>query len=172
MRDMHIETERKFLVNDLSFKSQAVKSHRMAQGYVAHDNGRSVRIRISDDKAFLTIKGPGDAAGVSRCEWEKEVSLEDAGDLMRLCQGGIIDKIRYIIPAAPSKAVPGTSREGCERFFEVDEFLGDNEGLIMAEIELGSPDEQFEKPSWLGKEVTGDKRYYNASLSLRPFKNW
>jgi CYTH domain-containing protein len=158
---MHIETERKFLVRTLDFKKTALSSRHLVQGYVAHEGGRSVRVRISDDKAFLTIKGPGDAKGMSRLEWEKEIPVDDARDLMTLCLSGIIDKRRYIVPCGSTG-----------RVFEVDEFYGDNEGLIVAEIELGGEDEEFPHPDWLGKEVTGDKRYYNASLSRHPFKDW
>ncbi|MBR1871701.1 MAG: CYTH domain-containing protein [Bacteroidales bacterium] len=155
---MHIETERKFLVKDLTFKDSAVSSSRIAQGYVAHDGGNTVRVRIRDSRGILTIKGPS-TNGMSRLEWEKDIPLQDAEDLLPLCHGGIIDKTRYIVPCG-------------KRFFEVDVFHGDNEGLVMAEIELGSEDEAFEKPAWLGEEVTGDKRYYNSYLTLRPYKTW
>lgn len=157
---MNIETERKFLVRDDSFKSEAVRTLRIKQGYIAHDAGRTVRVRIADDKGFLTIKGPSMNGGVSRFEWEREIPLQDAEDLMLLCKDGKIDKTRFIIPTANG------------RKFEVDEFYGDNEGLVMAEIELGSEDEAYERPSWLGDEVTGDKRYYNSHLLLYPFKGW
>lgn len=156
---MNIETERKFLVRDDGFRSQAVRSIRIRQGYIAHETGKTVRVRISDDKGFLTIKGPS-ANGISRLEWEREISLQDAEELMVLCSGGMIDKTRFIIPAAGG------------RKFEVDEFYGDNEGLVMAEIELGSEDEAFDRPSWLGEEVTGDRRYYNSHLLSYPFKDW
>ncbi len=182
---MHIETERKFLViNDL-YKKSAVASHRIAQGYIAHDGGNTVRIRIQDRTGILTIKGPM-LGGMSRQEWEREIALEDAEALLGLCQGGIIDKTRHIVPALPagdspcgafartglqSNAEQGESPAGT-RCFEVDEFHGENEGLVMAEIELGSEDEDFERPDWLGKEVTGDRRYYNSYLSHNPFKYW
>lgn len=157
---MNIETERKFLVRGDSFKSEAVRTLRIKQGYIAHDAGRTVRVRIADDKGFLTIKGPSMNGGISRFEWEREIPLQDAEDLMLLCKDGKIDKTRFIIPAANG------------RKFEVDEFYGDNEGLVMAEIELGSEDEAFVRPSWLGDEVTGDKRYYNSHLLTYPFKDW
>ncbi|MCQ2133418.1 MAG: CYTH domain-containing protein [Bacteroidales bacterium] len=157
---MNIETERKFLVADDSFKSEAVRTLRIKQGYIAHDAGRTVRVRIADDKGFLTIKGPSMNGGISRFEWEREIPLQDAEELMLLCKDGKIDKTRFIIPAANG------------RKFEVDEFYGDNEGLVMAEIELGSEDEAFVRPSWLGDEVTGDKRYYNSHLLTYPFKDW
>lgn len=157
---MNIETERKFLVRDEGFKAQAVKTLRIKQGYIAHDAGRTVRVRIADDKGYLTIKGPSMNGGISRFEWEREIPLQDAEDLMLLCKDGKIDKKRFIIPAAGG------------RKFEVDEFYGDNEGLVMAEIELGSEDEAFVKPEWLGEEVTGDKRFYNSHLLTYPYKDW
>lgn len=155
---MQIETERKFLVLDDSYKAQAVESHRIRQGYIAHDMGRSVRVRILDDKGILTVKGPFIGVG-SRPEWEKEISLKEAEELFLICKPGSIDKTRWIVPAG-------------ERKFEVDEFHGENEGLVMAEIELESQDEAFERPSWLGEEVTGDPRFYNGYLARNPFKNW
>ena len=165
---MNIETERKFLVLDDDYKAQAVKSYRIRQGYIAHDSGRTVRVRIRDDKGFLTIKGPSIIPG-SRPEWEKEISLPEAEDLFPLCKPGSVDKTRWIVPAGASTGSPtGPS----PRFFEVDEFHGENAGLVMAEIELGSPDEPFARPSWLGEEVTEDKRYYNGYLAEHPFKTW
>ena len=155
---MQIEIERKFLVLDEGYKVQAVKSCRIRQGYIAHDSGRSVRVRIRDGQGILTIKGPFIGVG-SRPEWEKEISLEEAENLFSLCKPGSVDKTRWIVPAG-------------ERFFEVDEFHGENEGLVLAEIELGSEDEAFGKPSWLGEEVTGDRRYYNGYLARNPFKTW
>ena len=155
---MQIETERKFLVLDDSYKAQAVESHRIRQGYIAHDMGRSVRVRILDDKGILTVKGPFIGVGI-RPEWEKEISLKEAEELFLICKPGSIDKTRWIVPAG-------------ERKFEVDEFHGENEGLVMAEIELESQDEAFERPSWLGEEVTGDPRFYNGYLARNPFKNW
>lgn len=155
---MQIETERKFLVLDDGYKAQAVESHRIRQGYIAHDMGRSVRVRILDDKGILTVKGPFIGVG-SRPEWEKEISLKEAEELFLICKPGSIDKTRWIVPAG-------------ERKFEVDEFHGENEGLVMAEIELESQDEAFERPSWLGEEVTGDPRFYNGYLARNPFKNW
>lgn len=156
---MHIETERKFLVKDDSYKKEAVKSYRIKQGYIAHDNGNTVRLRLRDQEAFLTIKGPF-LSGTSRPEWEKQISVADAESLLQLCQGGFIDKTRHIVPCGDGLA------------FEVDEFHGDNEGLTMAEIELPSEDSPFPHPSWLGEEVTGDKRYYNSFLTRFPYKLW
>lgn len=157
---MNLEIERKFLVLDDRFKKEAVRSVRIRQGYIAHDSGRTVRVRIAGDKGYLTIKGPS-LDDISRQEWEREIPLQDAEDLFPLCKPGAIDKTRYIIP------VPDTGRK-----WEVDEFYGNNEGLVMAEIELGAPEEPFDKPDWLGEEVTGDRRYYNAQLCLNPYKNW
>lgn len=158
---MHIETERKFLVKGDAYRALAVKAVHIKQGYLAHDGGNTVRIRIQDDISYLTIKGRS-LDGISRPEWEKNIPVTEAEELMLLCHGGIIDKTRHIIPAG----------EGSPRYFEVDEFHGENEGLVMAEIELGSPDEPFPRPDWLGEEVTGDKRYYNSYLTKNPFKNW
>lgn len=151
---MHIETERKFLVKGSGFKEAAVRASRIRQGYIAHDGGNTVRIRIRDDKGILTIKGPSGPGGLSRKEWEKEIPLQEAEELFLLCLGGVVDKTRYIVPA----------REP-DRYFEVDEFHGLNEGLLLAEIELGSEDESFDRPDWLGEEVTGDRRYYNSWLA-------
>ena len=156
---MHIETERKFLIRNDNFKAEAVASHRIRQGYIAHDGGRTVRVRLWDDEGVLTIKGPSMEGGMSRYEWEKEITRQEAEDLFLLCKTGMVDKTRWIVPAGLRK-------------FEVDEFHGENEGLVMAEIELGSEDEAFERPSWLGEEVTGDKRYYNSYLARYPFKSW
>lgn len=159
----HIETERKFLVRDGRFKALAVKACRIRQGYIAHEGGNTVRVRIRDGEGFLTIKGPSLDGGLSRFEWEKQIPLADAEALFLLCHGGAIDKTRYLVPEGMNPA---------GRFFEVDEFYGDNEGLVMAEIELDAPDEAFQKPDWLGEEVTGDRRYYNSHLLKNPFKDW
>ena len=155
---MQIEIERKFLVLNDGYKVQAVESHRIRQGYIAHDMGRSVRVRIRDGKGVLTVKGPFIGIG-SRPEWEKELSLQEAEELFLLCKPGSVDKTRWVVPVG-------------ERFFEVDEFHGENGGLVLAEIELASEDEPFGRPSWLGEEVTGDQRYYNGYLALNPFKSW
>ncbi len=152
------EIERKFLV-DGEYKSKAYASSRIVQGYICSARGRTVRIRIRDDKGYLTIKGPADASGISRYEWEKEIPLDEARDLMKICEPGVIDKTRYLV------------RSG-RHVFEVDEFYGENEGLVIAEVELSSPDEPFEKPDFIGQEVTGDARYYNAQLMRHPFCRW
>ena len=165
---MQIETERKFLVTGDGYKAEAVRKYRIRQGYIAHDEGRSVRVRIRDGKGILTVKGPFIGMG-SRPEWEKELTLPEAEDLFRLCKPGRVDKTRWVVPAdsfAPLGMTKGP------RFFEVDEFHGDNEGLVLAEIELSHPDEPFVRPSWLGEEVTGDKRYYSGYLARKPFKTW
>ncbi len=163
---IHTETERKFLVKGTAFKDEAVAAHRIKQGYIARDNGNSVRVRIKDTTGILTIKGPS-ADEISRTEWEIEIPLPDAEALLKLCHGGIIDKTRYIVPEG------GTlSETSSGRVFEVDEFYGNNEGLVMAEIELEKADDPFVKPEWLGEEVTGNRRYYNSYLSLHPFKTW
>lgn len=152
---MALEIERKFLVKG-EFKSLATSKMRIVQAYLSSTPERSIRIRIQGEQAFLTIKGPVNESGMSRFEWEKEITVAEAIPLLDLCEPGIIDKTRYIIP------------ESGGLFFEVDEFHKDNNGLIVAEIELPSEDHPFEKPDWLGKEVTGDKRYFNSSLIKHP----
>jgi adenylate cyclase len=154
-----IEIERKFLVKSYDFKSKAFIQNRIAQGYLNSNPERTVRVRIKGEKGFLTIKGKGNEGGMTRFEWEKEIPVEEALLLLNLCEGGKIDKIRFEIKVG-------------NHTFEVDEFFGENEGLIIAEIELSSENETFEKPNWLGEEVTNDERYYNAYLSQNPFKNW
>ncbi len=163
---MKTEIERKFLVKDESFKAAAVGCRHLVQGYLSRESGRTVRVRIDDDKAFLTIKSRSTADGTSRSEWEYEIPAEDARSLMTLCPGKIIDKERYIVPAGFGASAGGnTSKADSGRFWEVDVFHGAHEGLILAEIELGSSDEPFSRPAWLGQEVTGDRRYYNSVLS-------
>lgn len=156
---MALEIERKFLVTDDSYKAMAFHSDRIAQGYLCREGGNSARVRVRGDKGYITIKGPSMDGGLSRFEWEKEIPESEAWELIKLCHGGIIDKTRYLVK--------------CGRHtFEVDEFHGDNEGLTVAEVELESTDEVFERPAFLGKEVTGDRRYYNSSLTRMPFKYW
>ena len=154
-----VEIERKFLVKNDSFKKEAFAKNHIAQGYLSSVPERTVRVRIKGEKGFLTIKGASNDSGLSRFEWEKEIPVSEAKSLLLLCEKGVIDKIRFEI------------KKG-NHVFEVDEFHNDNEGLIVAEIELDSENDTFEKPDWLGKEVTGDIRYYNAYLSKNPFKNW
>ena len=153
------EIERKFLVKNESFKEMADSSSRIKQGYICSMRGRTVRIRIRDEKGYITIKGPSDKAGMSRYEWEKEIPLDEAEELMTLCEPGCIDKTRYLVTCG-------------KHVFEVDVFYGENEGLIMAEVELASEDEPYEKPAFLGEEVTGDVRYYNSFLMKQPYKSW
>ena len=155
---MHFEIERKFLVTG-EFRDQAYDSSRIRQGYISSGNGRTVRVRIRNEKGYLTIKGPSNREGLARYEFEMEIPLSDAEDLMSICEPGIIDKTRYLV------------RSG-KHIFEVDEFYGDNEGLIMAEVELADENEPFEKPDFIGQEVTGDRRFYNAHMRRFPFKLW
>ena len=155
----HIEIERKFLVKSPEFKDQATGCSHFVQGYITSPPAKTVRVRIADDKAYLTIKGSGSASGMSRFEWEMEIPGKDALALLGICEGGVIEKDRYYVPFAGHTC-------------EVDEFFGDNEGLVMAEVELSSEDEAFEKPEWLGQEVTGDSRYYNSSLRKHPYIQW
>lgn len=156
-----LEIERKFLVNkrDGEYKKQAYSSSRIKQGYICSAHGRTVRVRIRDEKGYLTIKGPSDKGGMSRYEFEKEITLDEAEQLMKLCEPGIIDKTRYLVKSG-------------RHTFEVDEFYGDNEGLVMAEVELGSEDEPYEKPDFIATEVTGDRRFYNSFLRQMPFAIW
>ena len=163
---MPTETERKFQVTG-DFMPYVTKSYRICQGYLSSVPERTVRVRIKADKGYITVKGIGSDSGMSRYEWEKEIPVEDASDLLKLCGPGIIDKTRHIVPA-----VSGEDRYGCSHTFEVDEFHGENEGLIIAEIELSTEDEEFVRPQWLGEELTGDTRYYNSYLSSHPYKSW
>ena len=153
------EIERKFLVKDARYKEQAFASSRIRQGYICSGHGRTVRVRIRDARGYLTIKGPSTNGGLSRYEFEKEITLDEAEHLMQLCEPGLIDKTRYLVKSG-------------QHTFEVDEFYGENEGLVMAEVELGSEDEPYEKPDFIGKEVTGDQRYYNSYLRANPFSLW
>jgi adenylate cyclase len=155
---MSQEIERKFLIKG-EYKSQAVRSFRIVQGYLSSATVRTVRIRIKGDKGFITIKGQSNKSGLSRYEWEKEIPLNEAEELLQLCEPGVIDKIRYEIPVG-------------KHTFEVDEFYGDNYGLTIAEVELETESENYTKPEWLGEEVTGDRRYYNSCLTKNPFKDW
>lgn len=154
-----LEIERKFLVRGDDYKRQAYGSSRICQGYICSGHGRTVRVRIRGDRGYLTIKGPSNKDGISRYEFEKEITLDEAGHLMALCEPGRIDKTRYLVKSG-------------EHTFEVDEFYGENEGLVIAEVELQSEDEPFVKPDFIGREVTGDRRYYNAHLTKHPFCEW
>lgn len=156
---MMIEIERKFLVISDVFKAESFKKTRITQGFLSTDPERTVRVRVKGNQGFLTIKGVSNSSGTSRFEWEKEIELEEAKALLKICKKGVIDKIRYEVKIA-------------NHIYEIDEFFGGNKGLIIAEIELNSEEETFEKPIWLGKEVTGDVKYYNSQLSLNPFCEW
>ena len=154
-----VEIERKFLVTNQDFITQSNTSFRIVQGYLNSNPERTVRVRIKGDKGFITIKGKGNESGLTRFEWEKEISVSDAEALLQLCEKGAIDKTRYNVQFE-------------NHLFEVDVFFGENEGLIVAEIELQSENETFSKPDWLGEEVTSEEKYYNAYLSQHPFKTW
>jgi adenylate cyclase len=154
-----LEIERKFLVLSNDFVKDAFTQNRIVQGYLNSNPERTVRIRIKGNKGFLTIKGKGNESGTTRLEWETAIALTEAEKLLPLCENNCIDKVRYEIKVG-------------NHLFEVDIFSGENEGLIVAEVELQSEDEIFEKPIWLGKEVTNDERYYNAYLSNNPYKSW
>jgi len=153
------EIELKFLVKG-SFKTFVTKKMEITQAYLSTQPNRTVRIRILDSKGFINIKGAAKISGIMRFEWEQEIPLKDAKDLMGLRESGLVEKTRYIVPA----------ENGLK--FEVDEFHGDNEGLLMAEIELPSTDTSFEKPDWLGEDVTGNPSFYSAELSKNPYRNW
>jgi len=153
------EIERKFRVKG-DYKNHVIKDTKIVQGFLSTVPERTVRVRIKGDKGFLTVKGIGNESGASRFEWEKEISVEDAKDLMAICEPGVIDKTRYIVKA-----------DG-DLVFEVDDFYGENEGLTVAEIELPSEDTVFTKPEWLGEEVTGEVKYYNSMLMKNPYKDW
>ncbi|WP_411894069.1 CYTH domain-containing protein [Winogradskyella sp. A2] len=154
-----IEIERKYLVNSSKFKEEAFNHYTIKQGFLNSDPERTVRVRLINEKGLLTVKGLSSDNGLTRFEWEKELGREEAESLLLLCEVGIIDKIRYEVKLS-------------QHIIEVDQFFGDNEGLIIAEIELNSVDDKFEKPIWLGKEVTGDIKYYNSQLSKNPYKDW
>lgn len=155
---MALEIERKFLV-DGGFRDRATSVSHIVQGYISSARGRTVRVRLRDDRGYLTIKGPSDEAGLARYEFEKEITVDEARELLQICEPGIIDKKRYLVPAG-------------RHVFEVDEFFGENAGLVVAEVELRSADEAFERPDFLGREVTGDRRYYNSMLRACPYKDW
>jgi len=153
-----MEIERKFLVAG-EFKGLATKSTRITQGYLSSVPERTVRVRIKGDKGFITIKGIGSDSGASRYEWEKEIPVAEVDELLKICEPGVIDKTRFLVPSG-------------KHTFEVDEFYGDNEGLVVAEVELAAEDEAYEKPTFLGQEVTGDVKYYNSMLMKNPYKKW
>lgn len=154
-----IEIERKFLVQSEEFKAISFAKNEISQGYLNSNPERTVRVRIKGNQGYLTIKGKGNETGMSRLEWEMEIPVDEAKMLLNLCESGVISKMRYEVKFG-------------NHVYEVDEFFGENEGLVLAEIELKSEDEAFEKPDWLGEEMTNNEKYYNSYLSKNPFKNW
>ncbi len=153
------EIERKFLVTSDAYKEESVKRTRITQGYLSSVPERTVRVRIKGDKGYITIKGECNESGTSRYEWEKEIPVEEAEELLQICEPGVIHKTRYEVNVG--------------RFtFEVDEFYGENQGLVMAEVELLNENDRFDKPEWIGAEVTGDVRYYNSMLKKKPYTTW
>ncbi|WP_271405679.1 CYTH domain-containing protein [Tenacibaculum soleae] len=156
---MAVEIERKFLITSDEFKQKAHQKNYIKQGFLNADKNRVVRVRIMNDLGFLTIKGASNKTGTSRFEWEKKIDLQEAKELLNLCEKGIIEKYRYLVNVS-------------NHTYEIDEFLGENEGLLVAEIELNNENEHFIKPNWLGEEVTGNIKYYNSNLSKLPFLKW
>ena len=156
---MSLEIERKFLVLNDSYKRLSFSHTHIQQGYITSTPGRTVRIRLRDDRAYLTIKGPSHDGGLSRYEFEQEIPLDDARQLLLLCEPGIIDKTRWLVQSG-------------DHVFEVDEFFGENEGLVMAEVELHTPTDPVIFPDFIGPEVTGDRRYYNSQLRQHPYTKW
>ena len=153
------EIERKFLVTSDDYRDYAETKRLIVQAYLNTHPERTIRIRINDDEAFITIKGKSSEDGLSRFEWEKEIPIEEARKLLKICEPGKIEKYRYEV------------KDG-NHTYEVDEFLEDNQGLVIAEIELETEEEKFNKPEWLGKEVTGNTNYYNSNLLTKPYKDW
>ena len=154
-----LEIERKFLVKNEDFKKEAYQSFHIKQGYLNSHPERTTRIRIKENKAFMTVKGKSSESGLSRFEWEKEIDLKDAEALLQLCEPGKIEKTRFLVKSG-------------DHIFEVDEFYGENEGLIVAEVEMNSESDQVLLPDWLANEVTGEQKYYNSALTQKPFKTW
>ncbi|MBX9888143.1 MAG: CYTH domain-containing protein [Flavobacteriaceae bacterium] len=154
-----IEIERKFLVVSEDYKKEAFSKKNIKQGYLSSIPERTVRVRTKGEKAYLTIKGLSSDSGLSRFEWEKEIPISEAEQLLLLCEKGQINKTRFEVKIG-------------NHIYEVDEFYDENEGLVIAEIELSTEDESFVKPDWLGNEVTTDKKYYNSYLSANPFTSW
>lgn len=155
----HLEIERKFLVRSDGYKEKAASQTRIVQGFLNTDPHRTVRVRIKGDRGFLTVKGASNDSGTTRFEWETEISAAEAANLIDLCEAGILEKVRFEVPYG-------------KHVYEVDEFLGENKGLVLAEVELNHEDERFEKPDWLGEEVTGQIPYYNSQLSKCPYTQW
>lgn len=153
------EIERKFLVKDSSFKAQSFKSYHIIQAYLNSNPTRCVRVRIMDDKGYITVKGKATETGLSKFEWEKEIPEKEARELLNLCESGVLEKERFLVNYK-------------DYLFEVDVFTGLNAGLIIAEVEISHEAEIFEKPDWLGEEVTGNVQYFNSYLSRHPFNGW
>ena len=153
------EIERKFLVRSEDYKEESSKKTFFVQAYLNTHPERTTRIRISGEEAFMTIKGKSSENGLTRFEWEKEIPVKEAKELLKICEPGKIEKYRYHVDIG-------------DHVYEVDEFLEDNEGLTLAEVELQEEKEEFEKPDWLGEEVTGDLKYYNSNLITKPYKTW
>ena len=153
------EIERKYLVLDDSYRHEAFSSSHIRQGYLTSESGRTVRIRIRDERAYITIKGPSLDGGLTRYEFEQPIPLADAEHMLQLCEPGIIDKTRWLVRAG-------------RHTVEVDEFHGDNAPLVMAEVELSSADDVVQLPPFIGREVTGDRRYYNSQLRRHPYSQW
>ncbi len=153
------EIERKFLVLSNDFKAEAFKKTHIKQGYLCSISERTVRVRIKGNNGYITVKGCTNSSGLSRYEWEKEILLEEAEELLLICEPGVIDKTRYEVKIG-------------NYIYEIDEFYGDNQGLVIAEIELLSENDSFEKPNWVGEEVTGNIKYYNSMLIKKPFSKW
>jgi CYTH domain-containing protein len=155
---MSSEIERKFLVSG-EFREKSTEATEIVQGYLSSVPGRTVRVRVRGGKGYITVKGNAGESGIERFEWEMEIPVSDAFELLKLCENYPVEKTRYLVPYGG-------------HLFEVDVFHGENRGLVMAEIELDSADEQFEKPPWLGEEVSLDPRYYNAALAVKPYNRW
>ena len=156
---MDIEIERKFLVSGAGYREEAFRKERIRQGFLSSVPERTVRVRMAGDRGWITVKGIGSQEGTTRFEWEREITGEEAERLLELCEPGIIDKTRFYV-------------KNGRHTLEVDEFHGENQGLVIAEIELSEEDESFSRPDWLGEEVTGETKYYNAALSQWPYKDW
>lgn len=155
----NLEIERKFLVKSRAYIAKATTETKIVQGFLNTDPERTVRVRIKGEKGYLTVKGKGNVTGTTRFEWETEISVTEAANLIGLCEPGVLEKIRYEVPVG-------------KHIFEVDEFLGENKGLVIAEIELQHEAEDFARPNWLNNEVTGQKKYYNSQLSKNPYQKW
>ena len=158
-----MEIERKYLVTSDCYKEMAVARYHIIQGYISREKTGTVRVRITDDKAYLTIKGKPAAGHFARYEWEKEIDVQEAEELMKLCQGTVIDKTRWIVPTETVDNLQLTV-DNLQLIWEVDEFHGKHEGLVVAEIELDNEEQSFEIPDFIGDEVTHDPRYYNANM--------